>query len=223
MNMNAPTAPGGDSTSSPQEPGKGGADADLENPESWDDPGGRDGSVSPASRLIFKDFLKNFKAKEKESLAVGREYALRCLEWMPEKLHWRVLLELADLSKRDNRLDESRVLFQKVNELQPKGHQGWLEYAKMEEECGNLHECQRILARGVECCPENESLLLKSVKLAEKMGDMRMSRGLLARMRGLGVDKVWRVLLEGAQMEAREGNSETARMVFTFLLHQVRL
>lgn len=91
----------------------------------------------------------------------------------------------------------------------------------MEEECGDLFECERILGKGVEKCPDNESLLLKSVKLGEKMGNLARARALLARMKDVGVERGWRVILEGAQMEAREGNIETARTVFNFLLAQV--
>ena len=51
---------------------------------------------------------------------VAREYALSVLEkgLLPEKVHWRVILELADLSKRENQFGEARRLFAKVNEMQ---------------------------------------------------------------------------------------------------------
>lgn len=51
---------------------------------------------------------------------VAREYALSVLErgLLPEKVHWRVFLELADLSKRENQFEDARRLFAKVNEMQ---------------------------------------------------------------------------------------------------------
>ena len=44
---------------------------------------------------------------------------------------------MADYSKRESRFKEAKLLFKLVSYLQPYAYQGWLEYAKMEEECGN--------------------------------------------------------------------------------------
>ncbi len=59
-------------------------------------------------------------------------------------LHWRVCLELADLLKRENQPNDSRKWYARVVLLQPSASQGWLEYAKLEEECGRLYKCRVI-------------------------------------------------------------------------------
>ena len=56
---------------------------------------------------------------------------------IPRKVHWRIVLDLADYAKRESRFHEAKQLFKLVSFLQPFAYQGWLEYAKMEEECGN--------------------------------------------------------------------------------------
>lgn len=56
---------------------------------------------------------------------------------IPQKIHWRILIDLADFAKRDSRFNEARHFFKIVVSTQPYAYQGWLEYAKMEEECGN--------------------------------------------------------------------------------------
>ena len=173
--------------------------------------------------VAWREFLKELKDRERMSFGHAREYARDSISWMPAETHGKVLLELADLSKRENNLNDARAIFQLVNDVYPHVHQGWLDYAKMEEECGELLECRRILTTGVKRCPGTENLLIKCLKLLERLGDLKQARALLAHARGeLGdVEKGWRLVLEGAMMEARAGNTETARLVLGFLLREV--
>jgi hypothetical protein len=75
---------------------------------------------------------------------------------MPRKAHWRVLLEMADLAKRDDRFSLARSIYRQVTQLQPYAAQGWLEFSRMEDECGNIERCQVILRQGLTFCPYNE-------------------------------------------------------------------
>lgn len=167
--------------------------------------------------------MKVLKEKEKESFAEARAFARESLGRMPAETHWRVILELADLSKRENKCEEARTIFRRVNEQYPNVHQGWLDYAKMEEEGGDLEESKRILLQGVMVCPENESVLTKCLKLLERLGDLQLAREILsrARVQAGGVEKAWRLVLEGAMIEARAGNKDIARSVFAYLLSEV--
>mmetsp|Transcript_41132 Transcript_41132/g.66247 ORF Transcript_41132/g.66247 Transcript_41132/m.66247 type:complete len:1159 (+) Transcript_41132:364-3840(+) len=178
---------------------------------------------NPHTRSIFKEFYKNFRAKEKESFNEAFAYANQCLESkdIPEKIHWKIYLEMADLAKRENRFEEARKLYLCVNSIQPYAHQGWLEYSKMEEECGRLHQCRMILHQGLEYCNYAEQLLTKAIKHEERMGNLQGARSLLARLRNQSVDKTWRTILEGALLEARAGNIVVARKVFKYLMQHV--
>ena len=68
---------------------------------------------------------------------------------VPRKIHWRVILDLADFAKRESKFTEAKFLFKLVSYLQPFAYQGWLEFAKMEEECGNTGLSWRILQVGL--------------------------------------------------------------------------
>jgi hypothetical protein len=57
--------------------------------------------------------------------------------YVPKKIHWRILLDLSDFAKRESKFNEAKILFKLITYLQPFAYQGWLEFAKMEEECGN--------------------------------------------------------------------------------------
>lgn len=177
----------------------------------------------PVARAAFKDFYRQFREKERRSFQEGEAFAKKTLaeNSLPENVRWRVHLELADLAKRSNRIAEARKLYKRVCELQPYASQGWLEYSKLEEECGHLNRCAKILKNGLEYCEYSESLLTRAIKHAEKMGNLDMARQLLARLKHVGIEKVWRSVLEGALLEARAGNTLMARRVLKYLMHHV--
>ena len=178
---------------------------------------------SPATKSAFKDFYRTFRSEERISFQKAEEFAQQVIDSgsLPESVHWRVYLELADLAKRSNRFTEARQLYQRVCHLQPYAFQGWLEYSKLEEECGHLNRVMNILHAGLEYCEHNETLMTRAVKLQEKMGNLGTARALLARLKHVGIDKVWKTVLEGALMEARAGNVATARRVLKYLMHHV--
>jgi len=134
---------------------------------------------------------------------------------------WLILLELADMAKRENDLETARSLFRHVVKLKPRKSQCWLEYAKMEEECGQMEHARNILRHGLQQCPFCESLMIKTIKIEEKLGNIAGAHALLARLKDQPLDKTWRTVLEGALLEARLGNTEVARNVFRYLMRNV--
>jgi la-related protein 1 len=178
---------------------------------------------SPAIRLAFKEFYKSYRAEERLGLQQAEEFARNSLQdgSLPESVHWRVYIELADIARRSNRFVDARQLYQKVCQLQPYASQGWIEYSKLEEECGHMNRVTNILHAGLEYCEYNENLLIRAVKHHERMGNLDHARALLARLKYVGVDKVWRTILEGASFEARAGNISMARKVLKYIMHHV--
>jgi len=178
---------------------------------------------SPSVRVAFKEFYRFFRAEEKTSCQRAEDFALHALKTdsLPTSIHWRVYLELADLAKRSNQFDKARTLYEKACELQPFAFQGWLDYSKLEEECGRLHRVMAILRTGLQHCRYHETLMTRAVKVQEKMGNLSMVRSLLSRLRHVGIHKVWKTVLEGALIESRAGNVETARRVLKYLMFHV--
>jgi tetratricopeptide (TPR) repeat protein len=177
---------------------------------------------SPTTKQNFKIFFRQFKLKEKqEGAQAAKDFANRYFDLLPEKIHWKIYLEMADLAKRENSVKEARMWYKRVNELQPYASQGWLEYAKMEEECGELSRCEEILRTGLQYCPYNEGLLVKGIKHWERMGELKTARSLLGRLKNVAVERAWRTIMEGGLLEARAGNSIIARKVFQYLMRNV--
>jgi hypothetical protein len=79
------------------------------------------------------------KDVEKKGFSKAIKLVFERIIQMPKKIHWRILIDLADYAKRESKFNEAKILFKLICNIQPFAYQGWLEYAKMEEECGN-HE-----------------------------------------------------------------------------------
>eukprot|EP01112_Ceratiomyxa_fruticulosa_P016875 TRINITY_DN515_c0_g4_i1.p1 TRINITY_DN515_c0_g4~~TRINITY_DN515_c0_g4_i1.p1 ORF type:complete len:106 (+),score=24.76 TRINITY_DN515_c0_g4_i1:154-471(+) len=79
---------------------------------------------SPNTKQTYKQFFKQFKAKEKEGFKEAKHFALSNLSLLPEKVHWKVFLELADLAKRENHLHTAQKYYEMVTQLQPYAPQG---------------------------------------------------------------------------------------------------
>ncbi|KAK1743588.1 pre-mRNA-splicing factor [Skeletonema marinoi] len=182
---------------------------------------------SPTERQAFKEFGRNFRQREAESLGAARDYALASITkdspgmYLPPATHWRVYLELADLAKRSNEIDASRQYYRRACQIQPNASQCWLEYSKLEEESGNLKRCADILEEGLQHCSTNENLLVRALKFYERTGHLDHSRQLLARLKDSSIEKSWKTILEGAQMEARAGRYSIAREWLKYLTHHV--
>ena len=60
-------------------------------------------------------------------------FAIHNIQILPEKVYWKILIEIADLAKRENKFREAASYYEHVNRTQPYAAKGWLEYAKMME------------------------------------------------------------------------------------------
>ena len=134
-------------------------------------------------------------------------------------------MDIADFAKRESRFEEAKKYFKLVISTQPFAYQGWLEYAKMEEECGNQDACLDILLKGLKFNPFSDNLFIKALKLEEKnenFGNIREMLKVVKKESQSDIDKTWRILLEGALFEGRCGNQKLARDSFSYLLKKCK-
>lgn len=131
---------------------------------------------------------------------------------------WIVLLELADMARREGQHEAARELYREVVVLRPKRSQAWLEYARMEEEAGELERAQHVLRRGLRYCPLCEVLMTRLLRVEERTGGLARARALVARLEELPLERTWRTVLEGALLEARHGQCAEARRILERLM-----
>ena len=176
---------------------------------------------SPVSKSIYKNFSKVFKLKEGESVSDAVAFAQLELPRIPDKVKWRVYIDLADTLKRNSLYDDARFFYKKVCKEYPLVNQGWLEWSKMEEECGHMDKCLAILRRGARTSNYNEVLLTKAIKQHERMNNLSGAREMLGRLQAEAIDMIWRTVLEGALLESRAGNIAVARRLLLALMQRV--
>ena len=79
----------------------------------------QDLNETPNSKYKYKQISREMKEQEKNGFqAVIKETFSRVIN-VPRKVHWRVVLDLADYAKRESRFKEAKVLFKLVSYLQP--------------------------------------------------------------------------------------------------------
>jgi len=106
----------------------------------------RDLNETPNSKHKYKQLARELKEAEKPGCLEDMiKQVFTAIVRLPKKVHWRIVLDLADFAKRESRFVEAKMLFKLVAYLQPYAYQGWLEFAKMEEECGNQNLSWKIL------------------------------------------------------------------------------
>jgi la-related protein 1 len=175
---------------------------------------------SPQAKQQLKLFSKLIREQEKLGYRQVASSVVDKLGELPKKLHWKVMLELADLAKRDNKLREARALFVMAAWQQPHAHQSWLEHSKLEEECGRFESARRLLVLGLRFCPLSEQLAVKFIKTEERLGNLDCARALLGSLEQFPLEKTWKILLEGALMEARCARPEVSRSLLQYLMGQ---
>lgn len=79
----------------------------------------QDLAETPNSKYKYKQISREMKEHEKNGFqTVVKETFQRILS-IPRKVHWRIVLDLADYAKRESRFKEAKLLFKLVSYLQP--------------------------------------------------------------------------------------------------------
>lgn len=169
------------------------------------------------SKIQYKHFAKDMKEWEKDGFSKTMKNVFEKIFDLPRKLHWKLLLDLADFAKRESEFKEAAILFKIITHIQPYAYQGWLEHAKMEEELGNIDRCRTLLKRGLKFNPLNENLFLKSLKVEEKEENFVEVKKLIASLKNHRIEDTCKMILEGALFEGRCGNIKSAQKVLKYL------
>lgn len=62
---------------------------------------------------------KELKDVEKKGFAEAFKLIFERILSVPKKIHWRILLDLADYAKRESKFNEAKFLFKLISYLQP--------------------------------------------------------------------------------------------------------
>jgi la-related protein 1 len=176
--------------------------------------------ITSTSSTLLKDPLRSLKQNEFISFSKTLQFFQENFSTISKDQIFSFFLELADAAKRENNLKAARQVLQISVKIQPTAHQTWLEFSKLEEECGKIDSAFEVLAVGIQFSPTSEQIFAKLVKVEEKTGSFVVCRRVLAGLRRKSLEKNWKVILEGALMEARNGNVKLARHLINSMIQQ---
>ena len=169
------------------------------------------------SKVKCKEFSENMKKWESAGFASTMKKVFDQISTLPKKVHWKILVELAEFAKRENEFSEAATLYKIITHIQPYAHPGWLENSKMEEELGNINRCRTLLKRGLYFSPTNENLFLRSLKIEEREGNYQEVKKLIGTLKNHKIEDTYKLLLEAALFEGRCGNVKIAQKAMKFL------
>lgn len=106
--------------------------------------------------------------------------------------------------------------------MNPTYCQGWLEWSKLEEDCGDIKRSLKVLKKGLEHFNHfNDQLLTRAIKQQERLNNVEDARKMLSVLKHESIDKGWKPMLEGALMEGRDGKIQAAREFLKYLISHV--
>lgn len=74
---------------------------------------------TPISKHKFKNFSKELKDIEKKGFEQAIKFTFQKILQLPRKIHWKIILELADFAKRESKFNEAKILFKLISYIQP--------------------------------------------------------------------------------------------------------
>lgn len=125
-----------------------------------------------------------------------------------EYIHQRI--DEAIVAKRDCRFAEARAIFVQLVFLFPTNLQVWMEFARLEMECGEYASARNVLAAATTQVPDNEGLLQKSLKVEERLGDVDALLNTLRELRNLDTQKSVKTMMDGVKSLVRMGYEKIA-------------
>ena len=70
---------------------------------------------TPISKNKYKNFSKELKDTEKKGFEEAVKFTFQKILHLPKKIHWKVILELADFAKRESKFNEAKLLFKLIS------------------------------------------------------------------------------------------------------------
>ena len=123
-------------------------------------------------------------------------------------IHSRI--EEAVIAKKECHFRVARSIFIQLLVMNPSDPQIWLEFARLEMECGEYENARHILAASLIQIPSHEALLQKSLKVEERLFNLPAILCLVSELRKLDTQKSMKIMMDGVLMLARMGYEKSA-------------
>jgi hypothetical protein len=72
---------------------------------------------TPVSKHKHKILSRELKESEKRGFSQTARLVFERIVSVPRKIHWKILIDLADFAKRESKFEEAKVLFKLITNL----------------------------------------------------------------------------------------------------------
>ncbi len=141
------------------------------------------------AQLSLHEMLDQHDFSKAESLAAAE---LANTTGTSAKIRGAIAVDMAEAAKRCNDVVAAHLWYGHALKADPSAMPVWLDHAKLAEDHGNMQTAQNILSQALCFCPLKENLLIKGLKLQERMGHLELARGMLANLKDANIEKVTR-------------------------------
>ena len=132
----------------------------------------------------------------------------------PSEAQLKAAMDEAIESKRQGFLNRARVAFLELSCRCAWSVQVWLEFGRLELECGDFRSAQLVLLSGLAYHPQSDLLLQKLLRVDEKLRDVALLRAAINKLITANTQKSLRVAVEGVLAAARLGYRQYAHLLF---------
>lgn len=132
----------------------------------------------------------------------------------PSEAQLKAAMDEAIESKRQGFLNRARAAFLELSCRCAWSVQVWLEFGRLELECGDFRSAQRVLLSGLAYHPQSDLLLQKLLRVDEKLRDVASLRATVNKLITANTQKSLRVAVEGVLAAARLGYRQYAHLLF---------
>jgi hypothetical protein len=72
---------------------------------------------TPNSKHKHKQLSRELKDVEKRGFEDAIKIIFEKIIYLPKKIHWKILLDLADFAKRESKFEEAKMLFKLITHI----------------------------------------------------------------------------------------------------------
>ena len=107
--------------------------------------------------------------------------------------------------KKNCQFRQARLIFIELIIQYPSYLQIWLEFTRLEMECGEYQNASHVLESALTQHQHNELLLQKKIRVEERLNHIKPIQAIIEELRELDTQKSMKIIMEGIAVVARMG------------------
>ena len=124
--------------------------------------------------------------------------------------------------KKNCQFRQARLIFIELIIQYPSYLQIWLEFTRLEMECGEYQNASHVLESALTQHQHNELLLQKKIRVEERLNHIKPIQSIIEELRELDTQKAMKIIMEGVAVVARMGYEIRASSYYESIVKKSR-